>query len=36
MYGELPTKPTDAFIKNVYEIKRKLRERKRILIEQEN
>lgn len=33
MYGEPLTKPTDSFIKTVYEIKRKLRERKRILIE---
>ncbi|CAD8105491.1 unnamed protein product [Paramecium primaurelia] len=36
MFGESPTKPTDQFIKTIYEIKRKVRERKRIIIEQEN
>ncbi|CAK92365.1 unnamed protein product (macronuclear) [Paramecium tetraurelia] len=36
MFGESSTKSTDQFIKTIYEIKRKVRERKRILLEQEN
>ncbi|CAD8125142.1 unnamed protein product [Paramecium sonneborni] len=36
MFGESPSKPSDQFIKTIYDIKRKVRERKRILLEQEN
>lgn len=31
MFGEPTTKSSDSFIKTIYEIKRKIRERKRIL-----